>query len=482
MIEEEVTAEHTDTEESWFTRLIMKVQTPEMKRNVYSTLVSIVLALLVAAGIMVFTGHDPLEAYGALFLGAILQFDKTLYNATPLVLAGLSVALAFKCGLFNIGAEGQLYMGSIVTTAVAYMISLPIVVHQVVCLTLGVLAGMAYGFLPGLLKAYRGAHEVVTTMMMSYASVLLTQWLVSQGPMHNPGDWRSITPVIFDSATLPKLFGSAFLNWGFFLAIGAVIFVEFLINRTALGYELRAVGANEEAARTAGINSKRNIALALGISGGLAGLAGSEEILGYYHRFYDGWSGGLGFDGVTVAVLGRNNPWGVLGGALFFGFLKAGGGNMQTFAGVPSEMVNVIQGLVVLFVAAPRLVDWLAKHGVGYAQVLKDNPRVGAPQFALLIYSIFSIVFSFLAFNVLSIINLLISLVALAYLYMRDEFGVWLAAITSIVWILLGVLTLAGVSIAFVSIMIGVVGLVLFVWYERVREANLNPMSQGGES
>jgi hypothetical protein len=299
--------------------------------------------------------------------------------------------------------------------------------------------------------------------------------------MHNPGDSRSVSPFIFESAELFKLFGSSFLNAGFIIAIVAVFFVWFLIDRTVLGYELRAVGSNEEAARTAGINSKKNIALALGISGGLAGLAGSEEVLGYYHRFYDGWSAGLGFDGITVAVLGRNNPFGVLGGALFFGFLKAGGGNMQTFAGVPSEMVNVIQGLVVLFVAAPRLVTWLADHGVGLAKAVQENPGKSAPLLGGLGYAIFSIVFAFLGFSLILVINALISLFALAYLYMQDDFGYWLVLVAGLTWMVSAILVLGlSLMLGVTQLAIGIVGLILFVWKDRIKWSELDQPQGGG--
>lgn len=356
---------------------IRKFSSPEFIRDILQTILSIAMALIVAALIMVSTGFDPGSAFSALGVGALLNFDQVLYKATPLLLTGLSVALAFKCGLFNIGAEGQLYMGSIAATAIGYMVALPFGIHQLACIFIGVMAGLLYGLLPGILRAYRGAHEVVTTMMLSYAAVIFTQWLVAEGPMHNPGDSRSVSPFILPTAEIGKMFGSSFLSYSFVIALLCVPLVSIFINRTVMGYEMRAVGQNEAAAQTAGINAKKSMALALGLSGGLSGLAGTLEIEGYYHRFYDGWSAGLGFDGITVAVLGRNNPWGVLGGALFFGALKAGGTFMQTNAGVPSEMVQVIQGLVVLFVAAPRLVTWLSKHGVGYASWIKENPKSG---------------------------------------------------------------------------------------------------------
>ncbi|MFW9849214.1 MAG: ABC transporter permease [Candidatus Thorarchaeota archaeon] len=326
---------------------------------------SIILALLVSALIIAMAGYDPGAAYFNLAIGALGQPDRILFYATPLILAGLSVALAFKCGLFNIGAEGQIYMGSIAAAVFGYQISLPFIIHPIVCLVIGALMGLVWGLIPGILRAYRGAHEVVTTMMLSYTAITITTWLVTY-PLKEQGEyaWISQTPPLLSTAILPNIVGP-YLHWGLLIAVLAVIGVDFLINRTVLGYELRAVGQNESAAEYGGINPKRNMALALGISGGLAGLAGAEEIMGTYGRFTANWSPGLGWDGITVAVLGNNNPWGCLVGAIFFGALKAGGNTMHQIAHVPIEMVGVIQGLIVLFVAAPRIISWmLGKAGI----------------------------------------------------------------------------------------------------------------------
>jgi ABC-type uncharacterized transport system permease subunit len=251
----------------------------------------------------------------------------------------------------------------------------PYVFHPILCLIVAALFGAAYGFIPGILKAYRGAHEVVTTMMLSYAAILITTWLVGPyGPYFDTGGSELIpqTPLLQDTAILPTILGP-YMHWGILVALLAVVGVDFLINRTVLGYEMRAVGLNEDAAEYAGINPKRNVALALTISGGLAGLAGGEEVMGTYNRFIHHWSPGLGWDGITVAVLGGNNPWGVLAGAFFFAALRVGGNAMQQAAHVPIEMVGVIQGLVVLFVAAPRIVEWLQKQSVQYSEWTKSE-------------------------------------------------------------------------------------------------------------
>jgi ABC-type uncharacterized transport system permease subunit len=368
--------EETETESThgFFQGIITKVTSREFRNQFIWSFGSVLLALVVAAVIMILGGYDPGAAFVWLAVGAISQFDQVLWYASPLILAGLSVALAFRCGLFNIGAEGQLYIGAMASALAAYLIALPIVIHPIFCLTIGVLAGAGWAFVPGLLKAYRGAHEVVTTMMLSYSAVLFTSWLVGPNGPFWDGSMVSQTPRFDNTALLPLLWGD-YLHFGFIIALMMVFVVDFLINRTVIGYELRAVGYNTDAAEFAGINSKKNIVIALAISGGLSGLAGSTEILGTYDRFIANWSYGIGWDGITVAVLGNNNPWGVLAGGIFFGALRAGGNTMHAIAHVPIEMVKVIQGLVVLFVAAPRIISWLMKRTSENREELTTEPQ-----------------------------------------------------------------------------------------------------------
>lgn len=356
--------------------------------QLFWTLASVILALLVAALIMLGAGYNPGLAYASLLRGAIVNFDQVLWYATPLIITGLAVALAFKCGLFNIGAEGQLYMGAIAAAVVGFGIALPVVVHPLTCLIVGAVCGGLFAFPLGLLKAYRGTHEVVTTMMMSSVAILFTGWLVA-GPLKEPGEFQynAQTPLLFPSAWLPGITGP-FLSWGFFVAIICVIGVYVLLRYTALGYELRAVGLNPRAAETAGINPRKILTIGLTLSGALAGIAGAEEIIGYYHRFQANWSSGLGFDGITVAVLGNNSPLGCFGGALFFAFLRAGSLPMQISARVPLEMVGVIQGLVILFAAAPKVINWLAKRGISYADWLQKNPKNALPWFLMTAFAV----------------------------------------------------------------------------------------------
>jgi len=352
---------------------------------------SIFLALLVSALLMTIMGYDAILAFDHLVSGALDQPDRVMQYATPLVLTGLSVALAFKCGLFNIGPEGQLLIGSMAAAVLGYVIALPFLVHPLVCIGVAALTGGLWGFLPGLLKAYRGAHEVVTTMMLSYIAINLTQYLAA-GPLREPGEyqWISQTTRILETAELSKIFGP-YLHWGIGVAVVCVVGVDFLLKRTVLGYEMKAVGLNMQAAEYAGINSKRTMALALGISGALAGIGGAGEILGTHRRFLAGWSGGLGWDGITVAVLGNNSPWGVLGASIFFGALRAGGNRMHQFAHVPIEIVGLIQGLVVVFVAAPRIIDWMGRQSVESVAWIKRDTKKAIPGLIYLGYNLFGL-------------------------------------------------------------------------------------------
>ncbi len=376
--------------DTFIRQLIAKIMSPAFRNQIYWSLGSVLLALVVAAVIMLMGGYDPGAAFIYLAVGAITSFDQVLWYASPLIIAGLSVALAFRCGLFNIGAEGQVYIGSMVAALVAYLYAFPIVIHPILCLAAGVLAGALWGFVPGLLKAYRGAHEVVTTMMISYATILFTSWLVGPNGPFWDGSMVARTPQFYDTALLPLIFGD-YLHFGFIIALLSVFGVDYLINRTVLGYEMRAVGYNIDAAEYAGIDSKKKVAIALAISGGLSALAGSTEILGSFDRFTARWSAGIGWDGITVAVLGNNNPWGVLAGGIFFGALKAGGNTMHAVAHVPIEMVKVIQGLVVLFVAAPRIISWLMKHSQANREEITSEPTKALPRFLAAFFGLASV-------------------------------------------------------------------------------------------
>jgi ABC-type uncharacterized transport system permease subunit len=287
---------------------------------------------------------------------SIYPVTESLTASTPYIIAGLALAIGFIAGLFNIGAEGQFLMGSLTSAFVGYsIVGLPWYIHLPLSLLAGVVGGALWAFLPGLLKATVGAHEVVTTIMMNYISYALSVWLLN-GPMMAPG-YRPVTPMVEDSAMLPRFFPAPLrFNWGFFLALAIALFVYWLLFKTTLGFEIRAVGLNPNASKYAGVNIIRNTIVVMLISGGLAGLAGATQVLGVDHWVSPGYSSGYGFNSIAVALLGNSHPLGVVLSAILFGVLTSGATRMQSLAGIPIDIIAVIQGLVIIFVAAPAIV------------------------------------------------------------------------------------------------------------------------------
>ena len=290
---------------------------------------------------------------------AIYPFTESLATSTPYILAGLAVAVGFKCGLFNIGAEGQFGIGALCSAFVGYSIhGLPWFIHLPLALLAGAAGGALWGAIPGFLKGFTGAHEVVTTIMMNYISFRLSDWLLN-GPMKAKG-YRPLTPVIEKSAMLPRFFPDPLrFNWGFILALAMAVFVFWFLFKTTLGFEIRAVGANPDGARYAGMNIVRNFVIAMTLSGALAGLAGAVQVLGIDHWVGQGFSAGYGFDSIAIALLGQSQPFGVVLAALLWGTLRSGATSMQSLAGVPIDIISIIQGLVIVFVAAPAVIRWI---------------------------------------------------------------------------------------------------------------------------
>ena len=293
------------------------------------------------------------------FLLGIYPFTESLATVTPYILAGLAVAVGFKCGLFNIGAEGQFGIGALCSAFVGYSIhGLPWYIHLPLAMLAGAAGGAIWGAIPGLLKGLTGAHEVVNTIMMNYISFRLSDWLLN-GPMKATG-YRPLTPVIENSAMLPRFFPDPLrFNWGFFVALAIAGFVYWFLFKTTLGFEIRAVGANPDGARYAGMNIVRNFVVAMTLSGALAGLAGATQVLGIDHWVGQGFSAGYGFDSIAIALLGQSHPLGVVLAALLWGTLRSGATSMQSLAGVPIEIISIIQGLVIVFVAAPAVIRWI---------------------------------------------------------------------------------------------------------------------------
>lgn len=310
-------------------------------------------------------------AYAALFRGAIFNYDApsfiraikpitdTLNFATPLIAAGLGVALAFRVGLFNIGARGQMLVGIIFASVVAFNLQAPLLIHLPLTIIAGLLGGMFWGGLVGFLKARTGAHEVILTIMLNFVAFYFLSWLLSTpGLFQRPGGSQPISPATPESAQFPLIFAAPLsVNYGFIVVLLAAVFVWWLIERSSLGFRMRAVGENPNAARAAGVNVGRTIVYAMGIAGALAGLAGVNQISGTITSGYGSHiDAGIGFDAITVALLGRSRAWGTVGAGLLFGALKAGSFTMQTSQDIPVDIVIVVQALIVLFIAAPPLI------------------------------------------------------------------------------------------------------------------------------
>ncbi|MFA9445229.1 ABC transporter permease [Egicoccus sp. AB-alg6-2] len=299
-------------------------------------------------------------AYLALFRGSLggrAQISETLVSATPLILTGLAVAVPLRAGLFNIGAEGQLIAGGMVAGLVGFSVTgLPLVLHLPLAAAAGIAGGWLYGWLPGALKARTGAHEVISTIMLNNIARLVSAWMISTALFRRPDRADPISKTVETSAQFPRFLDGLRVNTSLLMALALAVFVFWLVERSTRGFELNAVGLNAEAARTAGMNPDRTVISAMATGGALAGAAGAALILGLQHRLTIGFSAGLGFDGITVALLGRGRIGGTVAAGLLFGALRAGGRSMQAQTGTSLDLVLVIQALIIVFIAAPGLV------------------------------------------------------------------------------------------------------------------------------
>jgi simple sugar transport system permease protein len=346
-----------------FGKIVPKLVT--LLRGALPQIIAVLGAFLVGAIVLLATGHSPIDAYGAVLTGAfgdVFGIGQTFTQATPIIFTALAFLFAFKCGLFNIGAEGQLLIGGFTAALVGISFSgLPVFIHLPLALLAGAAGGALWGFIPAVLKAKLGAHEVITTMMLSYVALYLTSYMVNY-PLKAPG-WVPQTVFVSPSAELPRILPPTQLSASFILALIIAGITAYLLERTTIGYEIRAIGLNPAAAENSGINIKRGIILALVISGALAGLGGAGEVLGVHRRFIDNFSPGYGWDGLAVALIGGLNPLGAILAAILFGALRSGGMVMNRVTGVPLDIITVLQALVVFFVAAPRLIRYFLKKG-----------------------------------------------------------------------------------------------------------------------
>ena len=336
--------------------------------QVLSPLLAVVIALLVGGAIIGGIGINPLGAYKALWNGAFgtpAGFGLAITRTVPLLFVGLSVALAFRCGLFNIGGEGQLYIGALASTALAlYLPEMPWGVHFPIVLIGSFLAGGAWGAVGGWMRARFGLSEIITTIMLNYIAFWIVSYLV-HGPMLDKASYYPWSAEVPESTRFPILHDVTGIHLGIFLAVAAAVAVYIFLWHTRVGFEIRATGAGVSTARFVGISVLRSTVLAMFLAGGLAGLAGTAEIHGVQLRLSDFFSPGYGFTGIAVALVGRTQPFGVILAALLFGLLDSGSDNLQQTMGVPSAVIQVVQGLaIVLLIAASsqRLLRMMLKR------------------------------------------------------------------------------------------------------------------------
>ena len=342
-------------------------------------LLAVFTALLIGAFIIAVTdvdtlplwGSDPGEAFRltfsgiydafkALFVGSLgspRAISETLFAATPLILAGLAVAVGFQAGLFNIGVQGQMLIGGMAGLWVGFSIDVPMIFHIPLALIAAIIGGALWGAIAGFLKARTGAHEVITTIMLNFIAIFLVDYLLQSSLFQQAGRNDPISQPANASAQFPTLIGSYRLNIGFLIALVAVGFVWWLMYRSTIGFEFRAVGFNPDGGRYAGMNVAWIYVSVMAVAGALAGIAGANQILGLEpYRGISNFAGTIGFDAIALALLGRSNPIGVLLAGLLFGALRAGGREMQGAAGIPIDLVLVLQALIIVMIAAPELV------------------------------------------------------------------------------------------------------------------------------
>jgi len=330
---------------------------------------AVVFALGIVSIILLYTGYQPLPVFGSLLSGAFGSrrcIGESLVSTTPLLLSGLGFAIAYRCGLFNIGLEGQITMGGIAAAFIGYSLpEMPAFAHVTLCILAGSLAGGFWGFIPGYLKARFGIHEVIGVIMLNNIAFKIAAYLVSMnGPMKDRIDDMPASPFVRESARISRIVTGTRLHWGIILAIVAAFALYVLLFKTRLGFKIRAVGKNRFAAEAMGIGIQKHIILTLALSGAFGGLAGAVEILGVHYRLFAAFSPGYGFDAIAVALLGMVHPIGIIASAYLFGILRSGSILMQATFGVNKDMVSVITGTIVLFMGMSAPIGVLVKNRI----------------------------------------------------------------------------------------------------------------------
>ncbi|MFJ8529609.1 ABC transporter permease [Bacillus sp. NPDC094106] len=331
--------------------------------NILVPVLSVIFGLLVGAIVMLVSGYDPIVGYGALWTGMFgspSAIGETIRTMIPLILAGLSVAFAFRTGLFNIGVEGQLLVGWLAAVWFGYAVSLPAFLHIPLSILVAAIAGGLWGFIPGYLKGKFKVNEVIVTIMMNYIALYVTYDIIKRFLHEGNDKTYDIQPsASLASDWLASLTDGSRLHWGIVVAILVTILMWFLLDRTTLGYELKSVGFNQQASQYAGMKVSRNVVLSMTIAGAFAGIGGAMEGLGTFQSMTAmATFTGIGFDGIAVALLGGNNPFGIVLAALLFGGLKSAAPQMNFEADVPSELINVIIACIIFFVACSYILRW----------------------------------------------------------------------------------------------------------------------------
>lgn len=331
-----------------------------------TSLLSILLAFGTATLFIALFGFEVGEGYQAMIRGAFgspVAIADTLARATPLIFTGLGVAIGLRAGLFNVGIEGQMLMGALAASQVGLIGGLSGWIHIPLVFISAIVAGALCGIIPAILKSRFRAHEVITTIMLNYVVILFTGYMANY-PLHAEGDMMPATVRISESVQLARLVPGGQLTLALFVAIGAAIALKFFIDSSVYGYEIRAVGLNPQAAEAKGISRERAWIIAMGIGGAMAGLAGAGEVMGIHRRFIQGFSPGYGFDGIAVALMGYSDPLGVVFSALILGAIRTGAMVMDRTTRIPVDFVVVIQGLVLLFLAMPGLMDLFKRRRI----------------------------------------------------------------------------------------------------------------------
>lgn len=334
--------------------------------NTGRVVITIELALIVGGAILALSGKDVLDTYRVLFeqgLGTDVKRANALLAATPIIFTGLGTALAFRMGIFNLGVEGSLYLGALAAAWIGFtFVDWPGPVLIVAAFALAMVVGGLWCLIPGYLKARLRVDEVVTTIMLNYVAIEFTSYMVQSGPFYVPGIANGMSQSIAPQAQLPRLLGRSQLNASFIVALVCVMLTLFVMRRLTLGYELRMIGDNPLFARWSGIPLGKTILKVMFLSGLLGGIAGAGQVLGVHYNFTARFSRGYGFDGMTMALLGRNSPLGILIGALLFGVLRSGSTTVEMFTDVPIDLVDILQALIIFFVAIDLNVDFLRRR------------------------------------------------------------------------------------------------------------------------